>query len=307
MLKIVGPDAPNTNELLKLLDIEGGYKLSNSTMVFPAEHSEATVIMTHGGAGTVCMVDDPNTRGHLYPSSIIRFLKSRNISTILVHTGTKEYTFPYIIGTILERLPWITTNQTELTAKQFKRSVLYVTKLIRDKWCTETYHDIINGLRMYTKSISDAIDVYDQPVYLLGHCNSNFFLSYAYNRLRNPKIKGIILSAILANTPLSMLPKEITDRFHSKLNFFPKNKTLDVPVLILHHEGDVSDGTCPENAIELHQQISKNTSKLVELYLASGGINEGDPKLGYGYHGFRGIEEEIANRIANFIHNQNKY
>ena len=304
MLKIEGPTAPNTNELLKLLDIEGGYKLSNSTMVFPSDRSEATVIMTPGGAGTVCMVDAPNTRGHLYPTSLIRFLKSRNISTILVHTGSAKYTFPYIIGTILERLPWLTTHQTEVTTKEFKKSVLYVINLIRDKWCVQNYHELINGLKMYTQYINDAIDVYDQPVYLLGHCNSNFFLSHAYNRLRNPKIEGLILSGINGNTPLSTSTKEIANRFHSKLNFFPKDKTLDVPVLILHHEGDVSDGTCPENAIELHQQLSENASKSVELYLASGGINEGDPKLGYGYHGFRGIEKEIANIIADFIHSQ---
>lgn len=297
------PSAPTDDELQKVIDIEGGYKHNDGIIIFPAANAKATVVLAHGGTGMVCVTDTDETYGHLMPSSAVRFLKARNINVVLVHTAPNPLSFS--IGTIMSKLPWITTNDKQLTANLIITSTVFLKNRARNGWGENTLTDIHHGLESFCDNTHIAINYFDTPVYLFGLCNSNYLFSYYYNQLKDSekhKVSGIIFSSMYTKEILHTVPDSVKDQFYESLNFFRKNEALDIPILILHHENDFSEGTSPDNARLAQKQIK--SSKEVTLYIAEGGINEGDPKLGYGHHGFRGIEGKIANVIANFIERQ---
>lgn len=61
--------------------------------------------------------------------------------------------------------------------------------------------------------------------------------------------------------------------------------------LIVSHKYDGCRVTRPSSSIENSEQYG------TELFLVEGGIDEGDPCQAAGYHGYRGIEQEVVEKI----------
>jgi hypothetical protein len=65
--------------------------------------------------------------------------------------------------------------------------------------------------------------------------------------------------------------------------------------LIVTHKYDGCRVTPPGSSIENHERYG------TELFIAEGGIDEGDPCQAAGHHGYRGIEQEVVNKIKAWI------
>ncbi len=77
-------------------------------------------------------------------------------------------------------------------------------------------------------------------------------------------------------------------------------KYLSIPILSVNHEFDGAVN-CPSEFNRMISRCSRDPrSRHVVL---SGGIPDGDndPSLGFGYHGFRGIEEVLVKEIVDFV------
>ncbi|WP_114639117.1 hypothetical protein [Polynucleobacter necessarius] len=67
--------------------------------------------------------------------------------------------------------------------------------------------------------------------------------------------------------------------------------------LIVSHKNDGCHVTRPSSAIENSERYG------TQFFLMEGGIDEGDPCQAAGHHGYRGIEQEVVNKIKNWIRN----
>jgi hypothetical protein len=65
--------------------------------------------------------------------------------------------------------------------------------------------------------------------------------------------------------------------------------------LIVTHKYDGCRVTPTNSSIENHERYG------TELFLMEGGIDEGDPCQAAGHHGYRGIEQEVVNKIKAWI------
>jgi len=117
------------------------------------------------------------------------------------------------------------------------------------------------------------------PIWLIG--TSRGTLSAASTGLRLGKgTDGVVLTSTMAD--VVDLP---IDRF-------------EVPVLMVHHEGD----GCRETYYrEAKRTASRIKAPRTELVAVSGGKSEGNPCQAMAYHGFNGIEAEVVATIATWM------
>ncbi|MEX3916636.1 alpha/beta hydrolase [Paraburkholderia sp. BR10872] len=75
-----------------------------------------------------------------------------------------------------------------------------------------------------------------------------------------------------------------------------KLSALKIPVLVVHNKDDACK-VCPVSETDtLMQKLTQ--SPATKLMLVSGGTSRGDPCGAYAYHGFNGIESEVAHGIT---------
>ncbi|MEX3844645.1 alpha/beta hydrolase [Paraburkholderia sp. BR10882] len=75
-----------------------------------------------------------------------------------------------------------------------------------------------------------------------------------------------------------------------------KLSALKIPVLVVHNKDDACK-VCPVSETDtLMQKLTQSPG--TKLMLVSGGTSRGDPCGAYAYHGFNGIESEVAHGIT---------
>jgi hypothetical protein len=125
--------------------------------------------------------------------------------------------------------------------------------------------------------------------YLHGHCRSTFSPASITTRLKNRGIAGIILTS----------PRS-TGR-HGAVTDYERG-VVTVPVLLVQHKDDPCNGT-PHSMLNSVKRFYEQSSKKVSVILVTGGsmAKTGPGSCNAGPHSFRGLEEETASAIANWI------
>jgi len=139
---------------------------------------------------------------------------------------------------------------------------------------------VIGWLRQQTKV----------PVWIIGTSAGTF--SAAFNAIRlGPGKEGpdglVLTSTVLTND--SGLPG-VPD--------MPLNK-IRIPTLIVHHKQDGCKHCRYADLPKLTQKLTSVPRK--EVLIFEGGTNVGDPCEPLAFHGFNGITEKVAGRIADWV------
>jgi hypothetical protein len=129
------------------------------------------------------------------------------------------------------------------------------------------------------------------PVWLIGNCSGTFSAASIAARLApaNGGPDGLVLTS-------TQLTNEPGKRGVSEL---PGLVKIEIPTLVVHHKLDGCAHCKPAGLSHLMERLTAASRK--ELILVEGGKNEGNPCETLAYHGFNGIEREVADRIAEWI------
>lgn len=145
---------------------------------------------------------------------------------------------------------------------------------------TEDIHHVIAFLRKET----------DKPLWLVGHSAGSTSVANAAIQLRNAGITGIVLISSENGKP------DLRSGYLDKLNV----GEITVPTLVVHHEQDECEFTLFENAQKLMRRLNKSVKAELVAFNGGGPVS-GDRCGSLHYHGFPGIEQEVAARIAGWI------
>lgn len=129
------------------------------------------------------------------------------------------------------------------------------------------------------------------PIWLVGTSRGTQSVGFLATALTGPTgPDGIVLTAsILSDDKGRPVPDMPVDR-------------IAVPVLVVHHEQDGCKHCRHTDLPRLMDRLGNAPRK--ELITFTGGLNVGDPCEARAYHGFNGIENEVVQRIAAWLHNK---
>jgi len=123
------------------------------------------------------------------------------------------------------------------------------------------------------------------PVWLVG--TSRGTQSAAATALAGVGADGVVLTSTVLyesrGRPVNAMPVE----------------RLTMPVLVVHHKGDVCAGSPYSLAPALADKLTGASRKAFVAF--DGGRNEGDPCEAFAYHGYNGIEPQVVDAIVAFM------
>lgn len=130
---------------------------------------------------------------------------------------------------------------------------------------------------------------YQKASYIHGHCRSSFSPASVATKLNNKGISGLILSS----------PR--SQGRHGAITDYTKD-VINIPVLLVQHTEDACKGT-PYSNLNKVRQFYESSSQKVDVIIVSGGdtASTGPGSCQNGAHSFRGLREETANAIANWV------
>lgn len=130
----------------------------------------------------------------------------------------------------------------------------------------------------------------DVPLWLVGHSAGSTSVAHAAITLRNEGFAGVVLISSENGKP---------DRRSGYLDPLTIEQ-ITVPALVVHHEQDECDYTQFIYAQRLMGRLKKSAkSELISF--KGGGPVSGDTCGSLHYHGFPGLEQEVASRIGDWI------
>jgi len=134
---------------------------------------------------------------------------------------------------------------------------------------------------------------YQKTPYIHGHCRSTFSPASIATKLNNRGISGLIMSS----------PR--SQGRHGSITDYTKD-VISTPVLLLQHVDDPCKGT-PYRNLSKVRQFYESSSKKVDVIIVSGGDTSqtGPGSCQNGAHSFRGLEEETAKAIVNWVQGRN--
>lgn len=127
-----------------------------------------------------------------------------------------------------------------------------------------------------------------RKVWLVGTSRGTQSAASAGIKLQNnPHLAGIVLtSSILVDAISQAVPAMPLD-------------TLQLPVLVVHHEKDSCRVT---HFSDLQRLIDKlPTESATQVIVFAGGVSWGDPCQAMAYHGYNGLESDVVKRIAQWV------
>lgn len=271
---------PENEDFKDMLSKEGGTVVDDNILWFPSEGAQHTVVLIPGGRGTVeLVVGEPYPTGHLSPSSFIPHFQKLNVNVALIHAGSRP--LAWLTNQLYARAPWLA-----LRGKK---------QPIGKVWLEERSFDLIRAIESIhylTKAIRKVIQFSEQPVTLVGTCNSNWIISQYYHTYHSKyPCHAMVFSAV--NSPSTR-----NKAFFERCNFFNEGAHISIPIHVIHHRDDISDNTGPCIAQTIIDQFTFDNARLT---LIEGGRNEGHPKLSFGHHGFRDREYEYAKTISDWL------
>jgi pimeloyl-ACP methyl ester carboxylesterase len=123
------------------------------------------------------------------------------------------------------------------------------------------------------------------PVWLVG--TSRGTQSAAATALAGVGADGVVLTSTVLyesrGRPVNAMPVE----------------RLTMPVLVVHHKGDVCAGSPYSLAPALADKLTGASRKAFVAF--DGGKSEGDPCEAFAYHGYNGIEPQVVDAIVAFM------
>jgi dienelactone hydrolase len=126
------------------------------------------------------------------------------------------------------------------------------------------------------------------PVWLVGTSRGTESAAYAAAMLdRSKGPDGVVLTSTILFDPKGV-----------PVTAMPLSR-IRVPVLVVHHAHDGCPQCRPGGLPELMQRLDASPRKA--LWVADGGISEGDACEAHAYHGYNGIEAEVVARIADWV------
>lgn len=130
----------------------------------------------------------------------------------------------------------------------------------------------------------------DIPVWLVGTSRGTQSTAFIATQLASADggPDGIVLSSTMlsdkpGNRPVPEMPLE----------------KIRIPVLIVHHRQDGCRHCQYDDLSRLTEKLTNAPRK--ELLTFEGGKNRGDPCEAMAYHGFNGIEQDVVNKITDWI------
>ena len=133
------------------------------------------------------------------------------------------------------------------------------------------------------------------PIWVLGISRSTLSAMHAAINIENG-ISGLVLLSSITNIPIGSGAINLTDL---SLN------QVSIPTLIIAHKKDSCQGTPPHGATEILENL-KNSSNVVVKFFQGGFESRQNPCLPGTYHTFSGIQDKVAELIAEFIKNDIK-
>lgn len=126
------------------------------------------------------------------------------------------------------------------------------------------------------------------PVWLVGTSRGTVSATAAAVAFGNKELAGIVLtSSVTSFKRTGAVPSQ-------------NLKTIQIPVLVLHHEKDACPICRPQDVPSIIQGL-KNAPVKKQIMVNGGADPEGDPCEARHWHGFIGIEKEAVDTIAGWI------
>jgi predicted esterase len=122
-----------------------------------------------------------------------------------------------------------------------------------------------------------------KPVYLLGHSNGAVSIAEFLNQ--SPDNQKMVAGLI----------------FSGSRNETDVKQSLDIPVLVMHHQNDPNRWTRFPDAEKLFERVKKSNKSITVLSIVQGGQDEGGDPSHTGRHMYAGAVEEAAALIDNFL------
>jgi len=153
--------------------------------------------------------------------------------------------------------------------------------------------------RAHTEDVARVLEFLrqqsDQPLWLVGHSAGSTSVANVAIELRAQRPMGIVLMS------------SENGRSDTRSGYLDPLKIEDInlPVLVIHHRQDECPFTLFSNAQKMSQRL-KSSPRTELLSFSGGGPVTGDTCGSLHYHGYPGIEEEVAARVAAWIKAQPK-
>jgi dienelactone hydrolase len=154
----------------------------------------------------------------------------------------------------------------------------------------------LSGFRQKSEHVTDIKAVVawlrqqtDVPVWLVGTSRGTQSAAFIATQLApgDGGADGLVLTSTMLSDDRGRPVPEMP--LHS----------IAVPVLVVHHEQDGCKHCAYAEVPRLMEKLTSTARK--ELVAFKGGGNRGDPCEAYAYHGFNGLEKDVAARIAQWI------
>jgi len=142
----------------------------------------------------------------------------------------------------------------------------------------------------HLQDISKAVDYLTdkgyKSIYLIGTSMGTISAAYIGAELKNPAIKGVILTSTMS--------------YSRYLRWISLDKT-PYPVLIVHHKEDDCKAVNSYSEASRMTRVFKNSPKVDFVGVSGGQFPQSDPCESLSPHGYFGIENEVIDKIANWI------
>ena len=122
-----------------------------------------------------------------------------------------------------------------------------------------------------------------KPVYLFGHSNGAVSIAEFLNQ--SPSNQKLVAGVI----------------FSGSRNETDVKQSLDLPVLVMHHQNDPNRWTRFPDVEKLFDRIKKSNKGSTEFSMVRGGQDEGGDPTHTGRHMYAGAVDEAATLIDNFL------
>ncbi len=130
----------------------------------------------------------------------------------------------------------------------------------------------------------------DIPLWLAGHSAGSTSAAHAAINLREAGLAGIALISSKNGR---------YDRYSANLDGLAI-EDITVPVLVVHHEQDECEYTLFSNARQMMGRLQKAVKSELMAFKGGGPVS-GNPCGSLHYHGFPGIDQDVAARIGDWI------
>ena len=155
---------------------------------------------------------------------------------------------------------------------------------------------MLKGFRNSPEHVQDVKTVINyvrslnnKPIWLIGTSRGTEFAAYVAVHLNN-KIDGVVLTSSISKT--SNKGTSIVDLELDK---------IIVPLLAIHHQQDGCKTTKPRVIEDIKRKAYNSSRIATKLFRGGDKPISSNPCQARTYHGYLGIEEEVADYIARFI------